>query len=423
MPRLFVVFRTFDRIWACKTFTRELAPFEMDISEGPIKFMFMVDQITAASNGKEMFVVDSHLIGQNNIKPVDPVSFYCHAHKKFSPVIVRQCKQELATLSPTTGVRKGLMRRFSVPSLELDLNMKSAPDQCSSQDVVYFVLPKFRCTILMDAHLASCVYSEYSRSKVFRRHFMHYIWRNNGFRNCVPDYEKWTQEERDAWENYLSVPYMIDLVAVWPKQKIDYAWSRRILGLVNKHVVLEEGFAWLSTLGGAHSSLGETFIHHAEQAGKISGQQLRLAIELGNESLIARCYIFWAWSLLQRGLLRRCKHCVLNTWKFCQTLRTRDTILENMCKAVWCRLKYKRSQLRAKRRQYTKNNSSLSLDKDNEDGGGDRSSSSISSHVVPQCSNIVGSSSGDVNSKSGSPSCLETAVKTHSVVSNSVCVR
>lgn len=220
------MFRTFDRIWGCKTFTRELAPFEMDMSGGPIKLMFMVDQITAASNGKEMFVVDSHLIDQNKTKPVDPVSFYCHAHERFSPVIVKQCKQELAAISPTSGVKKGLMRRFSVPSLELNMRRKLEPvhGDCQSEDVIYFVLPQFRCTILMDAHLASCVHSEYSRSLVFRRHFMHYIWRNNGFRNCIPDYEKWTQEERDAWENYLSVPYMIDLVAVWPKQKLDYAW-------------------------------------------------------------------------------------------------------------------------------------------------------------------------------------------------------
>ncbi|GFR57546.1 hypothetical protein ElyMa_005340800, partial [Elysia marginata] len=119
--------------------------------------------------------------------------------------------------------------------------------------------------------------------------------------------------------------------------------SSYVLGNLSKHIVLEEGFAWLSTLGGAHSSLGETFQHHAERAGEISGHQLRLAIQLGNESLIARCYVFWSWSLMQRGYLGRCKLCILNTWRFCKTLKCRDRVLENMCKAVWSRLRYRRA--------------------------------------------------------------------------------
>lgn len=224
MSRLFVVFRTYDRIWDCQTYTRELAPFEMDVSKGPIKLMFLVDQITAVPDSKEMFVLDSNLLRRNSVSLVDTVSFYCQAHERFFPVILKQTKQETPVVSPTNGAKKGLVRRFSVPSLELDMEAKSLASQFEPQDVIYFVLPAFRCTIVMDAHVASCVNCEYSRSRTFRRHFWHYINRNGGFRNCVPDYEKWTQEERDAWDNYLSVPYMIDVVAVWPKQKIDYAW-------------------------------------------------------------------------------------------------------------------------------------------------------------------------------------------------------
>ena len=32
--------------------------------------------------------------------------------------------------------------------------------------------------------------------------------------------------------------------------------------LLTKRILLEETMAWLSTLGGAHSSLGEYFTHH-----------------------------------------------------------------------------------------------------------------------------------------------------------------
>ena len=44
--------------------------------------------------------------------------------------------------------------------------------------------------------------------------------------------------------------------------KINY-----LLGL---HIALDEGFAWLSTLGGAHSALGETFLQHVSLCGLIS---------------------------------------------------------------------------------------------------------------------------------------------------------
>uniref|UniRef100_A0A0B7BEQ4 Uncharacterized protein n=1 Tax=Arion vulgaris TaxID=1028688 RepID=A0A0B7BEQ4_9EUPU len=418
MPRLFVVFRTFDRIWACKTYTRELAPFEMDMSRGPIKLMFMVEQISAESNSENLLVLDANFMSHNSILSSDTASFYCHAHENFVPVFLKQNKQKPIPISPTVGTKKGLVRRFSVPNLELDIE-GSVSGQSQSRDVIYFVLPMFRSTILVDAHLASCINSEYSKSRVFRRHFWHYICKNNGFRNCVPDYEKWTQEERNTWENYLSVPYMIDLVAVWPKQKIDYAWSMRMLDQLSKHVALEEGFAWLSTLGGAHSSLGETFIHHAEQAGRISSQQLKLAIELGNESLMARCYIFWSWSLLQRGHLRRCQICVQYTWKFCQIIRSRDTALENMCKAVWSRLKYKRAQLKAKSRLCMTRKSRPPLDNDDKNGGGD-TSNNTSGNSVFTCGCNSNSSYGDINSKSSSNVCIETAVKSQPAVTNSL---
>ncbi|KAK6968675.1 hypothetical protein BgiMline_028560 [Biomphalaria glabrata] len=365
--RLFVVFRTFDRIWTCKTYTRELAPFELDMSGGAIKLMFMVDHIVSGDNGKQLILQHSSLFARNGILEKDSVSFYCQPHDSFFPVIIKECKKLQEEELPSS---QGRVRRFSVPSLEVSV---ASPNELFEQtsDIIYFVLPICRCTVLLDAHVASCISRECSRSKTFRWRLWKYLMKHNGFRDCVHEYEQWTQEERDAWDNYMTVPYMIDVVAVWPKQKLDYAWIRRVLGLLCKYVVLMEGFAWLSTLGGAHSSLGETFRHHAEKAGEISKKQLKTALELGDESLIARSYIFWSWSLLQRGELRRCKACVLNTWKFCQNIRSKDWILEAMCKAVWSRLKYKKAARRAPKKSH---GSKKELDDDKGGGDGGRNS-------------------------------------------------
>ncbi|RUS86349.1 hypothetical protein EGW08_005867 [Elysia chlorotica] len=358
MPRVFVIFRTFDRIWTCKTLTRELAPFEMDMSGGPIKFVFTVDHISPvnSSNNSVNNVYESNThqcYSASGVASKDADSFYCDPHERFSPCIVRQSESECEFVSPKQGASpRGMVRRFSMPNDALEIPVNPSRQTQSTMAIgedglntmIYFVLPTFRCTLLLDAHVASCVQCEYSRSKTFRRHLMRFLCRGEAFRNCIPDYQKWSDEEKESWENFLLVPYLIDVVAVWPKQKIDYAWCSHILGTLSKHVVLEEGFAWLSTLGGAHSSLGETFQHHAKRAGEISSHQLRLALQLGNESLIARCYVFWSWSLMQRGHLTQCKRCILTTWTFCKTLKCRDRILENMCKAVWSRLRYRRAQ-------------------------------------------------------------------------------
>ena len=236
MPRVFVIFRTFDRIWTCKTLTRELAPFEMDISGGPIKFVFTVDHITPMSSSNE----DAHHVYETNtplsgaashhaFKKTD--SFYCDPHERLSPCIVHQSESECDFVSPKQKASsRGLVRRFSMPNNALEIPVDSsrlntaAIGEDSLNTIIYFVLPTFRCTLLLDAHVASCVQCEYSRSKTFRRHLMRFLCRGEAFRNCIPDYEKWSDEDKESWEHFLLVPYLIDIVAVWPKQKIDYAW-------------------------------------------------------------------------------------------------------------------------------------------------------------------------------------------------------
>lgn len=326
MPRLFIVFRTFDRIWSCKTYTKEVSPFEFDKSSGDVKLVFSVDPISFK---------DSHF--QCFYKYAEG---YCNPHRHFKPHVLQ--KEKVYESVCCSSSFSNNIRRYSLPIAESDLTNKYSSDIKRDKNVFY-VLPKFKCTILLDAHMSSAISQELVRSRAFRKRFLRYVKSHSGFRDCLSDYEKWTEEEKQMWDNYLSVPFMIDIVAVWPEQKIDFPWQYKILSILNMHISLEEGFAWLSTLGGAHSALGELFLEHAEKAGNISKQQLNVAKLLGNRPMMARCYIFWSWSLMQKWELRKAKKCIRNIWIVCKTLRPKDHILENMCRAVWSRLQYRHS--------------------------------------------------------------------------------
>lgn len=68
---------------------------------------------------------------------------------------------------------------------------------------------------------------------------------------------------------------------------------------------IEEGLSWLSTLGGACSSLGDRNVHFAKRAGAISLNQLQLSLVFGDPNLIARCCIYISHSLCQQGFKRK----------------------------------------------------------------------------------------------------------------------
>ena len=84
------------------------------------------------------------------------------------------------------------------------------------------------------------------------------------------------------------------------KSLIDHAWSQRIQELVGNKAKLLESFAWLSTVGGGFSALGERDNQFSARAGALSlGQQLRLAEMLGDERLTVMCHLFVALAYLQ----------------------------------------------------------------------------------------------------------------------------
>ncbi|XP_076344863.1 uncharacterized protein LOC143244314 isoform X1 [Tachypleus tridentatus] len=133
------------------------------------------------------------------------------------------------------------------------------------------------------------------------------------------------------------------------KQPMDKIWNYKIRILVAEQAVMENAMAWLSTLGGAYSALGDQFQYCAIEAGRISMQQLKVALRLGEPLLICRCRIFIAMSLLQLGYLKDTKHIIWSQYKFAKSAYgQKDFRLSNMCKAVWAHLKYQWNQCKVR---------------------------------------------------------------------------
>jgi len=126
---------------------------------------------------------------------------------------------------------------------------------------------------------------------------------------------------------------------------VHLSWYRRILRLINEFIHLYEAMAWLSTLGGAYSAMGDYGEQYAEVAKKISMKQLRLAMTSGDLTHVSRCWIFIAMSAMQHGLLSNSKTLLLKQWQFAHSAEgQRDPRLKNMILGTWELLKQKRKQ-------------------------------------------------------------------------------
>lgn len=120
----------------------------------------------------------------------------------------------------------------------------------------------------------------------------------------------------------------------------DIRWSNRILPLWTNRLILEDVFSWLSTLGGAYSSLGDYETRFAVQAGRLSVKQLKLAWTLGDPFLQARCMVYLAQSLMQRGFFKLSRKLIRKQYKFAISTKERDHRLIAMCEGVWTRIYY-----------------------------------------------------------------------------------
>lgn len=122
----------------------------------------------------------------------------------------------------------------------------------------------------------------------------------------------------------------------------DICWSSKLNPLVVRKLQLEYLMACLSTLGGAHASLGDFSSYHSTKAGLISLQQYIIASRLEDPILSSRCKLYLAHSYMQRGYLRKAAEIIRAQYVFAKTAaaRTTETFLVTCCQAAWCRLQY-----------------------------------------------------------------------------------
>ncbi|XP_015773529.1 PREDICTED: uncharacterized protein F58A4.6-like [Acropora digitifera] len=121
--------------------------------------------------------------------------------------------------------------------------------------------------------------------------------------------------------------------------------SKRLLVGLREYMQLQGVMAWLSTLGGAYSAMGEYINSYSEKAGQISYQQLLVAIRLGNPILAAQCKVFAALSLIQRGKFKLAARIIREQYRLAgRNGYARDDKLIASCQAAWSRMQFLQRQ-------------------------------------------------------------------------------
>lgn len=197
-----------------------------------------------------------------------------------------------------------------------------------------FTKPVCLCERGLNSYLVSAYISMLSRSYVYRKSAMR-----------VLKYFQTTCDKPFEVEHSLTVFVRLRTPR---KQFLDYKWSEKLMQMVIERQEADHAMSWLSTLGGAFSALGEEFEHCAKMAGTISVRQFELAMRLENPLLVARCRLYAALSLIQRGDFTTSKYMIQRIYKF--ALEEKDVRLQNMCQGVWAKLRYNYKQYRQQRK-------------------------------------------------------------------------
>lgn len=129
---------------------------------------------------------------------------------------------------------------------------------------------------------------------------------------------------------------------------VDYKWNYMLLETCQERRELEVAMSWLSTLGGAFSSLGDNFEYCAITAGKISAHQFRLALRLGDPITVVRCKLYYAISLIQRKNFHLAAKIVKSQYRYIHTFPVVDRRIVSMCLGIWSKLKYEKSFLKSR---------------------------------------------------------------------------
>ncbi|XP_071510717.1 uncharacterized protein F58A4.6-like [Diadema antillarum] len=185
----------------------------------------------------------------------------------------------------------------------------------------------------MDPVIASCLMHEIRCSQAYRKIFL---------RGLCEKFPAGGQDETDGRNRIGGIRLEIgltdsELFSVEP----DIRWSKRMLPLWLVRMTMDDAFSWLSTLGGAFSALGDDFQHFADKAGNVSLHQMKLAFQMGDPILQARCKVYIAQSLLQKGFIRQAMAIIRQQYRYALSLGEHtDVRLINMCRGVWSIIQY-----------------------------------------------------------------------------------
>ncbi|KAK7079089.1 hypothetical protein SK128_001197 [Halocaridina rubra] len=212
-----------------------------------------------------------------------------------------------------------------IDAIEYSATKKKDSDKngrCSKKK--YFGILKYRVEgIYFSVFLKELIYSKIYRGLVMKN-MLRKLERHNGVETQI-NIIQWTLED--------NLPHIID-----------YEWNYRMVLSVLERQRLDTMMSWLSTLGGACSALGDYNLHFAERAGKISFEQMEIALRIGDPGLVSRCRLYIAISLIQQCRFKIAAAIVKHEyhWAYSFLAEVRDQRLINMCHGIWTKLRHER---------------------------------------------------------------------------------
>lgn len=85
---------------------------------------------------------------------------------------------------------------------------------------------------------------------------------------------------------------------------------------------------------------GDYFPVCADTAGKISINQLKLALRMGDPNIAARCRLYLSLSLIQKKKFRYARKIIYREFQLAKRATVIDSRLLNMCRGIWSKLQY-----------------------------------------------------------------------------------
>lgn len=190
-----------------------------------------------------------------------------------------------------------------------------------------------RCRIDCD-HVAQLIYFLYC--------FDNYSVYRNNVRKNLESITKYSSFDENYFD--LLIKCRVNDLNLISSIIIDIDWCRRIQYFAILRMELEESLSWLSTLGGAYSSLGDRNLRFAHEAETISWKQMKLSLIYGDPNLIARCLIYLSHSWCQQGRRREAikliRHYLYPFLIRLSLIHNCDRIVRRMYQALCFRIRY-----------------------------------------------------------------------------------